>query len=106
MKKYSLILLLPAPMALAAENVYEMAKITELWEPVPPLVSTGSTGSAPSDAIVLFNGTDLSEWESVKGGDPSQRFLPSKASAERVRKPFIALPIVITLSSYQGLTRA
>lgn len=45
---------------------------TELWEPVPVKVATGETGTPPSDAIVLFNGTDLSGWESVEnGGDAS-----------------------------------
>jgi hypothetical protein len=39
--------------------------------PKPPVVSSGATfsqgASAPSDAIVLFDGTDFSKWEGVKG---------------------------------------
>src|SRR5665213_773260 len=39
--------------------------------PKPPVVTSGSTFSqsapAPSDAIVLFNGNDLSQWEGDKG---------------------------------------
>jgi Domain of Unknown Function (DUF1080) len=39
--------------------------------PVPTVVSSGATFShgapAPSDAIVLFDGTDLSKWEGEKG---------------------------------------
>jgi hypothetical protein len=36
---------------------------TELWEPVPKVVTPGNTYSdAPSDAIVLFDGKDLSKW--------------------------------------------
>ena len=36
---------------------------TELWEPVPATVNAGKTFSdAPSDAIVLFDGKDLSRW--------------------------------------------
>ena len=42
---------------------------TELYEPVPPKVTPGVNGSAPSDAIVLFDGTSLDAWESVNGGD-------------------------------------
>jgi hypothetical protein len=40
---------------------------TELWEPVPPVVTPGEGTAAPSDAIVLFNGKDLSEWVDSKG---------------------------------------
>jgi hypothetical protein len=42
--------------------------------PQPPVVTPGTSstqnrpGAAPSDAIVLFDGTDLSQWESVAGG--------------------------------------
>jgi len=44
--------------------------LTEVWEPVPPVVDA-SAGQPPSDAIVLFDGTDLSEWNGgwkVEGG--------------------------------------
>ena len=35
----------------------------------PPVVTPGKrVGQAPSDAIVLFDGTNLDQWESVKGG--------------------------------------
>jgi 3-keto-disaccharide hydrolase len=43
-------------------------KLTEVWEPVPRVVTPGRGNAAPSDALVLFDGKDLSEWESVKGG--------------------------------------
>ena len=35
--------------------------LTEAWEPVPEIVDA-SAGRPPSDAIVLFDGTDLSAW--------------------------------------------
>ncbi len=38
-------------------------KLTEVWEPVPEVVTPGTNDSAPSDAIVLFNGSDLSAWQ-------------------------------------------
>ncbi|MDH6358671.1 DUF1080 domain-containing protein [Parabacteroides sp. PF5-9] len=47
--------------------------MSEYWTPQPAIVTPGDiqTNSAPSDAIVLFDGKDLSAWESVKGG-PAQ----------------------------------
>jgi hypothetical protein len=39
---------------------------TEIWEPVPKVVTPGKTNSeVPSDAIVLFDGKNLDEWVSV-----------------------------------------
>lgn len=42
-------------------------KATEVWEPVPKMVTTAANNQTPSDAIVLFNGKDLSEWSSMDG---------------------------------------
>jgi hypothetical protein len=44
---------------------------TEVWTPVPKVVTPGATNSAPpSDAIVLFGGRDLNEW--VSSGDTTK----------------------------------
>jgi hypothetical protein len=43
-------------------------KLTEVWEPVPRVVTPGRGPAAPSDAFVLFDGTDFSQWESAEGG--------------------------------------
>jgi hypothetical protein len=46
-------------------------KDTEVWEPVPPIIMPGAANSAaPSDAVVLFDGTNLNQWVSTK--DKSQ----------------------------------
>jgi Domain of Unknown Function (DUF1080) len=38
-------------------------KDTEVWEPVPKIVTPGATDAAPpSDAIVLFDGKNLDQW--------------------------------------------
>jgi Domain of Unknown Function (DUF1080) len=44
--------------------------VTEIWTPKPKKVTPGSAyGEPPSDAIVLFDGKDLSKWASAKEGD-------------------------------------
>jgi hypothetical protein len=35
----------------------------------PPVVTPGTAGSPPSDAVVLFDGKDLSKWRGEKGGE-------------------------------------
>src|SRR5437879_3187457 len=46
--------------------------------PLPPVVTPGQCsiqdqpGTPPADAIVLFNGKDLSNWESVEGAGASK----------------------------------
>ena len=46
-------------------------KMTEYWTPQPKVVTPGDilTNTAPSDAIVLFDGKNLSQWTNGKGGD-------------------------------------
>ncbi|WP_448517861.1 3-keto-disaccharide hydrolase [Rhodoflexus sp.] len=41
---------------------------TEVWEPEPKVVTAPGMGKAPSDAIILFDGTNLNEWVSAKDG--------------------------------------
>lgn len=46
---------------------------TEVWQPVPAVVTPGATcGAAPSDAIILFNGKNEDEWESVADKTPAK----------------------------------
>jgi Domain of Unknown Function (DUF1080) len=48
-------------------------KIHDLYRPVPPVVTPGtsstqgSPGKAPSDAVILFDGKELSEWLDTDG---------------------------------------
>ena len=46
---------------------------TEQWQPVPRIVTPDKQDSAPpSDAIVLFDGHDLSQWEASKDHSPAR----------------------------------
>ncbi len=42
---------------------------TEVWDPEPRVVAPGTAGQPPADAIVLFDGSDLSEWQHLDGSD-------------------------------------
>lgn len=79
MKKLILSLLaLSVAVAVSAQEKKEYPKpegmrpaMTEFWTPQPKVVTPGDikTNSAPSDAIVLFDGTNLSAWKSANGGE-------------------------------------
>jgi hypothetical protein len=46
---------------------------TEVWTPVPAIVTPGATDAAPpSDAIILFNGSNQDEWVSAQDHTPAQ----------------------------------
>jgi hypothetical protein len=46
---------------------------TEIWEPVPKVVTPGATDAEPpSDAIVLFDGKNLDQWVSAQDKSPAK----------------------------------
>ncbi|MFP5205786.1 MAG: DUF1080 domain-containing protein [Acidobacteriota bacterium] len=79
MNAYSLKLLalttLLAASALTAAQVSPKPKPedTEVWHPVPPVVTPGRTDAdPPSDAVVLFDGKNLDQWVSAQDHAPAQ----------------------------------
>ena len=49
------------------------SKATEIWEPIPQKIESFSFSKAPSDAIILFDGTDFSNW--VTWGDKEPQWI-------------------------------
>ena len=60
-----------SPQTPAPKADLEKWAIHDLNRPLPPVVDSGAAGPpvvAPSDAVVLFDGKDLIQWEDGKGG--------------------------------------
>jgi len=66
-------LLAASAVAMARQAPATDPKATEVWAPVPPVVTPGATaGAAPSDAIVLFDGRNLDQWVSAQDHAPAR----------------------------------
>ncbi|MGH7653399.1 MAG: 3-keto-disaccharide hydrolase [Gemmatimonadaceae bacterium] len=64
------VLLFPVPLAANAQK--PRPEDTEIYKPVPVVVTPGKTDlDAPSDAVILFDGHDESQWVTVKDHAPA-----------------------------------
>lgn len=74
--KHKFYITLPLMLAAAATSLAQnnmTPEMSEFYTPAPPVVTSGTTingggFTAPSDAIVLFDGKDLSAWQNTQGG--------------------------------------
>ena len=61
-----------APQA-AAQSSTPKPQQTEVWEPVPKVVTPGAECNIPpSDAVILFSGKNLDDWVTAKDGSPAK----------------------------------
>jgi hypothetical protein len=69
----ALLFLIVAPLLAQQQQSNMKPEETEVWKPVPPVVTPGAKDSdPPSDAIVLFDGKDESQWVSAQDHTPAQ----------------------------------
>jgi hypothetical protein len=69
----SFVLLASAASLLVAQESKPKPEDTEVWKPVPAVVTPGDTcGAPPSDAILLFNGKNEDEWVSAQDHTPAK----------------------------------
>lgn len=62
------------------DSMYRAAAKTEIWTPVPPVITPGKLlGDAPQDAIILFDGRNLNQWQKKGGGEPRWKIEPDGA---------------------------
>ncbi len=88
MKKLPLLLTCLLSVRLLAAGELPPPELTEYYTPVPPVVAA-PVGGVPSDAIVLFDGTNLEAWEPVRADghpwkieDGAMVVLPTPAPAK------------------------
>jgi hypothetical protein len=64
---------LPAQSGSSADQAKPKPEDTEVWQPVPKIVTPGATdANPPSDAIILFDGRNEDEWVSAQDHTPAK----------------------------------
>ncbi len=89
----SLLFVLAATPAINAQSASETRpplpkpELTEQWTPVPPVVSVPAATGIPSDAIVLFDGSNLDAWVSTDPKNATPRWTLEPESRAMVVAP-------------------
>jgi Domain of Unknown Function (DUF1080) len=60
-------------------------KATEVWEPVPKVITPVVANKPPSDAAVLFDGKNFAIWQAEKDGSPTKWKLDKDGSMYAVK---------------------
>ncbi len=75
-KSAGCLLLIVSLACLAGSAAKQKYSVHDKTRPNPPVVTPAPQfGQPPSDALVLFNGKDLSQWRSDKGGEPKWKIV-------------------------------
>src|SRR5205085_6319227 len=75
---------------------------TEVWEPVPKIVTPGAVNSAPpSDAIVLFDGKNLDQWVSNRDKSPANWIVADGVFTVNKARPSTNIETKRTFKNYQ-----
>jgi hypothetical protein len=71
--KYVALILCLVPVLAWAQAARPRPEDTEIYSPVPPVVTPGdaASASAPSDAIILFDGRNLDQWVNTRDKAPA-----------------------------------
>lgn len=94
-------------------NAQQQAKSqdTEVWGPVPKVVIPAKNmGNAPSDAVVLFDGKNLDQWQNVENKEPAEWLVKdgiltvNKAAGNiETKKIFTSYQLHIEPTSYRDI---
>lgn len=82
-----LLVVATATVASLAAALVDEYKSGIVW-PEPPVIAPGPVGGPPSDAIVLFDGNDLSQWNGGENWEIKDGYAIARKSGITTKQPF------------------
>ena len=86
----ALLLLILTPIASAQVPSLDQWEVHDMERAQPPMVTPGVAMSAPSDAIVLFEGADISQWRHLTGKPASWTVTDGYMEVARATGPIVS----------------